>query len=113
MIGPVIVFKSRALDPKNSDSREKFLREVVSVLEKTGTALRESEGDRLPDPDYRAQTCQNRDFVSATADGEMLSAFFTAFLENVEAANRKSYCSAINKYFGTSGFPTAARRDCT
>lgn len=107
------VFKSRALDPKNSESREKFLREVVGILEQTGTALRESEGDRLPDPDYRAQTCQNRDFVSASADGEMLSAFFTAFLENVEAANRKGYCTAIDKHFGISGFPTAARRGCT
>lgn len=107
------VFNSRSLDPKNSESREKFLREVVGVLEKTGSALRESDGSRLPDPDFRAQTCQSRDFVSASSDGDMLSAFFTAFLENVEAANRKGYCTAIIKQFGTSGFPIAARRGCT
>lgn len=106
------VFSSRSLDPKNSEQRQQFLREVVSLLPKVGAALRDSEGKVLPDPDEKTSGCVNRDSLSPMMDGDVLTAFFVALLNSTDPAVKKSYCTAIINNFGTSGFPISSRKVC-
>lgn len=106
------VFNSRGLDAKSIQSRQTFLREVVSLKETVGNLLRENQGERLPDLDASVRNCLSRDTLRPFNDGDLLAAFFESLIESAEPALRQSYCSAIIKYFGTSGFPVSARGGC-
>jgi hypothetical protein len=106
------VFNARGLDAKNIQSRQTFLREVVSLKEKVGNLLRENEGDRLPDVDDSVRNCLSRDSLRPFNDGDLLAAFFESLIESAEPNLRQSYCAAIIKNFGASGFPISARGGC-
>jgi len=106
------VYKSRSLDPKNVDARQAYLREIVGVLTMVGETLRAFDGDRLPVPDDMASRCQTRDYLSPSYDEDVLAAFFEAFIDNVDSAQRKNYCDAIAKHFDTSAFPNSSRGSC-
>ena len=106
------VYLSRGLDPKNSDARKEFLREVVQLMADVGKSMREFDGDRLPTPDEDSSECLTRDSLSPSYDEDVMSVFFEAVIENAAAGKRKGYCDAIAKYFGPTAFPSTVRGGC-
>ncbi|NBO37582.1 hypothetical protein EBU99_03260 [bacterium] len=106
------VFKARGLSAGNKEQRDLFLREIVKNLGSVSDTLRANEGLALPEPETNLRICNVRDVVSPLTDGDVLGAFFKAWIDSTAPSSRAEYCKAIKARFGTTGFPVSYQRSC-
>lgn len=105
-------YKGVGLDLKNLQSRQAFLRDVVSALRAAGEKMRANSGQVLPTPSSDLENCTLREKRYGLLDDELLGIFLKSFIEASPADRKATLCAQTVEKFGSRGFANSVRGVC-